>query len=144
MAQTLLDLTQITRGKGFLRVSHLLIIDGFGAGIITVWQEAFLRLSRHRFRPDRAQISIGPNRLPFVGQHVINHLFAVIRVWRVFYQADDLRNGNGPLLRDHKGDVGMVGIFRAIGIEVIIQQDWDFAGQQTRIGGLLRHNRLIG
>ena len=46
--------------------------------------------------------------------------------------------------RDDEPRRGIIAILRAIGVEIVVEQDRDLARKHTGIGGLLRHDRLIG
>ena len=61
----------------------------------------------------------------------------------VFDQAHDIRNRNRALGRNDKGNIGLVFVFRTIGIEIVIKQDRNFTRQNTCIGGLFWHNRIV-
>ncbi|MCY1228027.1 hypothetical protein D9M72_403200 [compost metagenome] len=62
---------------------------------------------------------------------------------RLVDQAHHVGNHHRALFGDHEGNVGVVLVAGAIGVEVVIEQDRDFTGQHARICGLLGHDRLV-
>ena len=47
-------------------------------------------------------------------------------------------------MRNHKLHRRFVGVLAAVGVEVVVQQDGDFARNHARIRGLGGHHRLVG
>ena len=62
----------------------------------------------------------------------------------ILNQAHDIGDHNGAFGGNDKGNIGHVLVFRAIGVEVIIQQDWNFTRHDACIGSLFRHDWIIG
>ena len=48
------------------------------------------------------------------------------------------------LLRNNKHRWCLVAVLAAVGVEIVVKQDWDFAGKNPRIGSLRRNNWVVG
>src|SRR5262245_29511508 len=74
------DLGEIAVNEAFLHVFHLSPVDTGGAGIVTVRQKLLLDGFGQFDRARRTEIGVGPNRLPLVGQEIVQHLLCLLLV----------------------------------------------------------------
>src|ERR1700676_2171586 len=105
------DLGEIAVDKAFLHVFHLAPIDALGAGIVAVRQELRLDGLRQFDRARRTQVSVGPDRLPLVGQEIVQHLFGLVLVRRVLDQTGDIGKHYRALARDHEFKIALLRVF---------------------------------
>src|SRR3546814_16492987 len=62
---------------------------------------------------------------------------------RAFVHGHHVRERYGAFLGNDKHDVGMVCIFAAVRVEVEIDQDGDFTGQDAGVRGLLGYDGVV-
>src|ERR1700738_504200 len=134
---------EVAVGKGLLRRFHRRPIDSLGAHIVAVGEELALHRIRQRDRTRGAQISVGPDGLTLVRQQIIENLLRFCLVRSALYETDDVRKYHGSFAWDDEFKLALFGIFRAVGIEVVIEENRDLAGNDARVGGLLWHDRLV-
>ncbi|KGC54213.1 hypothetical protein DO65_5953 [Burkholderia pseudomallei] len=143
LPRRLLHRLQILLAERLLAGRELAEVDALRARVLARRQELRGDVGAERLRAHRPQIRVRPQLLAFVGQHEIEHLPAVRLVRRALHEAHHVRHRNRAFLRNHEFDVRMILVLRAIGVEIVVEQDRNLAGQHARVCGLLRHDRLV-
>ena len=136
------DFGEIAVRESLLHLLHLAPVDALGARVVAVRQTwpslPPAARSDARGADTRWSRSPGPCRRKKSITFLALSLFG-----RVLHQTDHIRKHHRAFARNDEFEVALLVIFRAIGVEVVVEQDRHFAGDNARIRGLLRYDRLV-
>ena len=79
--------------------------------------------------------------LTLFGEDEVDHAAAVFGVRSVLDERHHVGNLDRAFDRDHEFDRGAVGVLGAVGVEVVVKEDGNFAREAARVGRLLRNDR---
>ena len=79
--------------------------------------------------------------LTLFGEDEVDHAAAVFGVRGVLDERHHVGNLDRAFDRDHEFDRGAVGVLGAVGVEVVVKEDGNFAREAARVGRLLRNDR---
>ena len=132
-AGALATLSQVTLDESVLRLRHFPKIDAGGADVVGIGQELRLCLAGRGARAYRSNEGVCEDSLTFVSEEEVEHFLPICLLRSFIHQAHYVGNDQSALFRNDEAGVDLVLVLRAVGVEVIVDKDRDFARDYARV-----------